>query len=63
MGYQNRGGLVLWLILISGFLVVTTLEENIEKDEAFLTQFVAPSTGMVNEQMVSTCPFACLILM
>ncbi|CAN6861350.1 unnamed protein product [Brassica oleracea] len=54
MGYQNRGGLVLWLILISGFLVVTTLEENIEKDEAFLTQFVAPSTGMVNEQMVET---------
>ncbi|KAF2575446.1 hypothetical protein F2Q70_00004973 [Brassica cretica] len=54
MGYQNRGGLVLWLILISGFLVVTTLEENIEKDEAFLTQFVAPSTGMVNEQMVES---------
>ncbi|KAF8092879.1 hypothetical protein N665_0399s0015 [Sinapis alba] len=53
MGNQNRGGLVLWLILISGFLVIT-LEDNLEKDESFLTQFVAPSTRKVNEQMVES---------
>ncbi|XP_010443043.1 PREDICTED: formin-like protein 5 [Camelina sativa] len=54
MGDQNCTRLVLWLILFSGFLVVT-LEENIEKDETFLSQFMAPpSTGQVNTQMVGT---------
>lgn len=44
--------LVLWLILISGFLVLT-LEDYSEKDEAFLTQIVPPSARKVNEHMVS----------
>lgn len=60
MGNQNRGGLLLWFILISGFLVISSLEVNLDKDEPFLTPFVAPSTGMVNEPVVSTCPFVCL---
>lgn len=52
MGNQNWARLVFWLILISGFLVLT-LEESSEKDETFLSQFNAPSTGKVNEQMVN----------
>ncbi|KAJ0267104.1 Formin-like protein 5 [Hirschfeldia incana] len=53
MGNQNLGGFVLWLILISGFLILT-LEESLEKDEPFLTQFVSPSTRKVNEQLVES---------
>ncbi|XP_010448449.1 PREDICTED: formin-like protein 5 [Camelina sativa] len=54
MGDQSWTRLVFWLILLSGFLVVT-LEENAEKDETFLSQFMAPpSTGQVNTQMVET---------
>lgn len=50
---QNWARLVLcWLVLISGFFLVITLEESPEKDETFLTQFMAPSTGHVDEQMV-----------
>ncbi|KAG2333128.1 hypothetical protein Bca4012_017231 [Brassica carinata] len=52
-GMRNRALLVLWLVLISGFLVIT-LEENPEKDETLFSQFMAPSTGQVNEQMVET---------
>lgn len=48
---HNWARLVFWLLLLSGFLV-TTLEENSEKDEIFRSQFKAPSTDMVNEQMV-----------
>jgi hypothetical protein len=51
MGDQNWSRLVFWLILFSGLLVIT-LEENPEKDEIFLSQFMAPSTGQVNEHMV-----------
>ncbi|RID40928.1 hypothetical protein BRARA_J00932 [Brassica rapa] len=54
MGNQNRGGLLLWFILISGFLVISSLEVNLDKDEPFLTPFVAPSTGMVNEPVVES---------
>uniref|UniRef100_A0A1J3FMH3 Formin-like protein n=1 Tax=Noccaea caerulescens TaxID=107243 RepID=A0A1J3FMH3_NOCCA len=57
MGNQNWARLVFWLILISGFLVLT-LEESSEKDETFLSQFNAPSTGKVNEQMVETTSWA-----
>ncbi|CAH8297935.1 unnamed protein product [Eruca vesicaria subsp. sativa] len=53
MGDQNWSRLVLWLILISGFLVIT-LEDNLAKDEAFLSLFMAPSTRKVNEQIVET---------
>lgn len=53
-GMCNRALLVLWLVLISGFLVIT-LEENPEKDETLFSQFMAPSTGQVNEQMVKHC--------
>ncbi|KAL1206516.1 Formin-like protein 5 [Cardamine amara subsp. amara] len=53
MGDQNWTRLVFWLILFSGFLVLT-LGENSEKDEAFLSQFMAPSTGQGNEEMVET---------
>lgn len=62
MGDQNWTRLVFWLILLSGFLVIT-LEENSDKDEIFLSQFMAPSTGQVNEQMVKIvfCFQACLI--
>lgn len=60
MGNQNWARLVFWLILISGFLVLT-LEESSEKDETFLSQFKAPSTGKVNEQMVKK--FALLLFM
>lgn len=59
MGNHNWARLVFWLILLSGFLV-TTLEDNLGKDEIFLSQFMAPSTGKVNEQMVKICLFFCL---
>lgn len=52
MGNWHCARLVLWLILISGFLVLA-LEDYSEKDEAFLTQFVAPSARKVNEHMVT----------
>lgn len=50
MGDQNWARLVLWLILLSGFLVIT-LED---KDETFLSHFMAPSTRQ-DEQMVKIC--------
>ncbi|ESQ43002.1 hypothetical protein EUTSA_v10012631mg [Eutrema salsugineum] len=53
MCYHNWACLVVWLTLLSGFLVIT-LDGNSEKDEAFLSHFKAPSTGQVNEQMVET---------
>lgn len=53
MGNWHCARLVLCLILISGFLVLT-LEDYSEKDEAFLTQFVAPSARKVNEHMVES---------
>ncbi|KAG2299354.1 hypothetical protein Bca4012_010925 [Brassica carinata] len=49
MGNRHWARLVLWLILISGVLVIT-LQDNLEKDEAFLTQFVAPSTRKFNDE-------------
>ncbi|VYS70353.1 unnamed protein product [Arabidopsis thaliana] len=53
MGDQNWSRLVFWLILFSGLLVITS-EENSEKDEILLSQFMAPSTGQVNEHMEET---------
>ncbi|CAH8363477.1 unnamed protein product [Eruca vesicaria subsp. sativa] len=51
---QNRSRLVLCLVLLSGFFLAIAFEESSEKDEIFLSQFMAPSTGHVNEQMVET---------
>ncbi|KAF2579708.1 hypothetical protein F2Q70_00008000, partial [Brassica cretica] len=51
---QNWARLVLWLVLLSGFFLVIALAESSEKDETFLSQSMAPSTGHVNEQMVQT---------
>ncbi|CAF2121663.1 BnaA03g11760D [Brassica napus] len=51
---QNWARLVLWLVLLSGFFLVTTLAESSEKDETFISQFMAPSTEQANEQMVET---------
>ncbi|KAF8116876.1 hypothetical protein N665_0014s0136 [Sinapis alba] len=50
----NWARLVFWLVLLSGFFLVITLEESSEKDEIFLTQFMVPPTGHVNEQMVES---------
>ncbi|WZZ39235.1 formin-like protein 5 [Brassica napus] len=51
---QNWARLVLWLVLLSGFFLVIALAQSSEKDETFVSQFMAPSTGHVNEQMVQT---------
>lgn len=49
---QNWARLVLLLVLLSGFFLVIALAESSEKDETFISQFMAPSTGQANEQMV-----------
>ena len=54
---QNWARLVLWLVLLSGFFLVIALAESSEKDETFLSQSMAPSTGHVNEQMVKILSF------
>ena len=54
---QNWARLVLWLVLLSGFFLVIALAQSSEKDETFVSQFMAPSTGHVNEQMVKILSF------
>ncbi|XP_010533507.1 PREDICTED: formin-like protein 5 [Tarenaya hassleriana] len=50
---RNRSCLIFWVVLLSGFLVIS-LEKNSENEKTFLRQFIVPDERMV-ESLLTNC--------